>query len=426
MIPILSGISWSNLTGSADDDWIDRVSHLWSVCLLLLFAVLVSSGQYVGDPIHCWCPAEFTGTYVAYTKNYCWISNTYYVPMDTGIPRDIHKRQEKELSYYQWVPVILLFQAMLFKMPNVVWHLLNTKSGINMKKICQLTDSAQIGKPDDREQNVKNIARYIDRWLKDKRHYHRNFIVKVRQKFSNVVFFCFGQREGHFLTGFYLFTKLLYCVNCVGQFYLLDTFLAMDFGGYGFEVLKYLRESGEWKPSYRFPRVTLCDFEVRQLQNIQRFTVQCVLPINLFNEKIFAIVWFWLFLVSVLTFFNFGSWVFYILFKHNRQTFVRKYLRVADEIHTGFDKKLSRKFADEYLRDDGVFLLRIVGKNSSEIILCDLIKELWRTFKDIPFGDNRFLSNMDNLVPNGKEKLIPNGADQNGARIMKDRSETPI
>lgn len=118
--------------------------------------------------------------------------------------------------------------------------------------------------------------------------------------------------------------------------------------------------------------------------------------------------------------------MFYILFKHNRQTFVRKYLRVADEIHTGFDKKLSRKFADEYLRDDGVFLLRIVGKNSSEIILCDLIKELWRTFKDIPFGDNRFLSNMDNLVPNGKEKLIPNGADQNGARIMKDRSETPI
>ena len=60
-IPILGGITWSHLTGSTDDDWIDRVSHLWSVCLLLMFAVLVSSGQYVGDPIHCWCPAEFTG-----------------------------------------------------------------------------------------------------------------------------------------------------------------------------------------------------------------------------------------------------------------------------------------------------------------------------------------------------------------------------
>ena len=356
---------------------------------------------------------------MAYTKNYCWISNTYYVPMDSGIPRDIRERQDKELSYYQWVPIILLLQAFLFKMPNVIWHLLNTKSGINMKKICQLTDSAQIGKPDERDKNVKNIARYIDRWLKDKRHYHRNFVVKMRQKCSNVVFFCFGQREGHFLTGFYLFTKLLYCVNCVGQFYLLDAFLAMDFGGYGFEVLKVLTETGEWKPSYRFPRVTLCDFEVRQLQNIQRFTVQCVLPINLFNEKIFAVVWFWLFMVSVLTFFNFASWIFYLIFRHNRQMFVRKYLRIADEIHTGFDKKLSRKFADEYLRDDGVFLLRVVGKNSSDIILCDLIKELWHTFKAIPLGNNRILSNKDKIV-------MPNGIDQNGSVFNKNRPETPI
>lgn len=350
--------------------------------------------------------------------------------MDTGIPVDIKERQEKELSYYQWVPIILLFQAMLFKLPHVIWHLLNTKSGINLKKICQLTDSAQIGKPEEREENVKNIARYIDRWLKDKRYYHRNFVVKLRQKFSNIVFFCCGQQEGHFLTGFYLFTKLLYCVNCVGQFFLLDMFLSMDFGSYGFEVLKFFRETGEWKPSYRFPRVTLCDFEVRQMQNLQRFTVQCVLPINLFNEKIFAVVWFWLFLVSVLTFFNFGSWIFYIIFRHNRQTFVRKYLRVADEIQTGFDKKLSRKFADEYLRDDGVFLLRIVGKNSSEIILCDLIKELWRIFKDIPFSNNQILSEKDTLLQrqllNGKENPIPYGIDKNSPTIFRDKSETPI
>ena len=34
-----------------------------------------------------------------------------------------------------------------------------------------------------------------------------------------------------------------------------------------------------------------------------------------------------------------------------------------------------------YLRDDGVFLLRSVGNNSSEIILMDLIKVLWATFR---------------------------------------------
>lgn len=382
MISILGGISWKSLTGSTDDDWIDRASHLWTVCLLLLFAVVVSSGQYVGDPIHCWCPAEFTGTFVSYTKNYCWIANTYYIPMEAGIPKDIAERQKAELNYYQWVPLILTFMAFMFKAPNIIWHLLNTKSGINLSKVCDLTDNIQVGKPDEREKNVQQIARYIDRWLRENRNYHQNFFVRVRQKISNVFCFCFAKRDGCFLTGFYIFVKALYCVNIVGQFFLLDAFLGMDFGGYGFEVLSYFREHGEWRETPRFPRVTLCDFEVRQLENIQRFTVQCVLPINLFNEKIFVILWFWFFIIAILTFFNLMSWLFYLLFNHNRELFVRKYLRTANEIQNSFDKKLSRRFASDYLRDDGCFLLRMVGKNATEIIMSDLIKCLWDLFRN--------------------------------------------
>lgn len=395
MISILGGISWKSLTGSTDDDWIDRANHLWTVCLLLLFAVVVSSGQYVGDPIHCWCPAEFTGAFVSYTKNYCWISNTYYIPMESGIPTDIHTRQKAELNYYQWVPLILVFMAFLFKAPNIMWHLLHTKAGISLSRINELTDGVHIGKPEDREENLKHIARYIDRWLRQNRNYHLNIIVKMRQRISSVFIFCFGRRDGYFLTGFYLFVKVMYCINCVGQFYLLDSFMAMDFGGYGFEILKHFREHGEWKETTRFPRVTLCDFKIRQLENIQTFTVQCVLPINLFNEKIFAIVWFWIFFLSILTFYNLASWLFYLLFRHNKELFVRKYLRACNEIQSGFDKKLSRRFANDYLREDGCFLLRIVGKNSTDIILSDLMRLLWVLFKNKPFQSRRNMREYD-------------------------------
>lgn len=63
----------------------------------------------------------------------------------------------------------------------------------------------------------------------------------------------------------------MYVANVIGQFYLLNGFLGMDFNSFGYNVLEGLQESKNWRESPRFPRVTLCDFRIRQLQNIQRF-----------------------------------------------------------------------------------------------------------------------------------------------------------
>jgi hypothetical protein len=173
--------------------------------------------------------------------------------------------------------------------------------------------------------------------------------------------------------------------------------MSMDFSVYGFEVARSLLHTGEFKESYRFPRVTLCDFQIRQLHNIQNWTIQCVLPINLFNEKIFIFIWFWLCLLSALTLMNCFAWIYRIFFKHNRFTYVKKYLTIADELHTGFDKKLARKFGDEYLRDDGIFVLRVIGKNSSSVILTDLVQHLFKLFKDSPFLKKSMPDSLDDL-----------------------------
>lgn len=357
----------------------------------------MSSGQFVGDPIHCWTPANFIMAHVAYTKSTCWISNTYYVPMSDTIPMTVAIRESKQITYYQWVPLILLFMAFLFKVPNIAWRLLNGHSGLNMDKICTLSNATLFSSPEDRAKNILHIAKYMHHWIESQRDYHNNLLVRFRHRFSNVFCFCCGKRDGTFLTGYYLFIKLVYCVNVVGQFFILNAFMAMDYNLFGFEVVNFLfNNGGEWKESPRFPRVTLCDILIRQMRNVQRYTVQCVLPINLFNEKIFIFLWFWLFLVAVLTFFNLFAWIFYCVFQDNKARYVKKYLKITHELQTGLDKKLARKFVCDYLRDDGVFVLRVIGKNSSDMFLTDLVVNLWKLFKesyatykktDLPLGN---------------------------------------
>ena len=63
-----------------DDDIVDRLHHRYTVMFLIIFTVLISTTQYVGTPIHCWCPAYFTNNHQEFTNKICWITNTYLLP----------------------------------------------------------------------------------------------------------------------------------------------------------------------------------------------------------------------------------------------------------------------------------------------------------------------------------------------------------
>ena len=83
-----SVLSIRELKFHVDDDYVDRLSRQYTIIMTVCFAFLVSTKQFVGTPISCWCPAEFTVSQMEYANAICWVSNTYYLPIDDVIPDD--------------------------------------------------------------------------------------------------------------------------------------------------------------------------------------------------------------------------------------------------------------------------------------------------------------------------------------------------
>ncbi len=53
---ILSGRRQANC-----DDFVDRLNRKYTIYFLLFCVTIISSKQYVGEPISCFCPSHFTG-----------------------------------------------------------------------------------------------------------------------------------------------------------------------------------------------------------------------------------------------------------------------------------------------------------------------------------------------------------------------------
>ncbi|MFH4974212.1 hypothetical protein AB6A40_000921 [Gnathostoma spinigerum] len=154
---------------------------------------------------------------------------------------------------------------------------------------------------------------------------------------------------------------------------MLNSFLeTTDYPLFGGHVLYDLIMAREWKDSGKFPRVTLCDFEIRVLGNVHRHTVQCVLVINMFTEKIFIFLWLWLLMLSVCTGINLTLWFLSLLLSTWRHAFVSKFLECQSD--------QTYRFVHHFLRPDGVLLLHMIASHAGNAMCARLTESLWMRF----------------------------------------------
>ncbi|CAI4230066.1 unnamed protein product [Auanema sp. JU1783] len=353
-----------------EEDFIDRINFQYTPFLFLLSGALITTYTYMQKPITCWTPMEFAGGWIEYATSYCLIENTYYVPMDDPNMPDHYSREETKLQYYQWVNFVLVLLALGFFLPHVLWRSLNWWSGLQVRAIVKAC--SEIKDDDKRAASIKAITNHIKNTLYQNRH------IAVLSRFEK------NYTSNFWVTLVYFAMKAGSLLNILFQLVILHKFLGFDWAD--FFNLRFGFES-DWQDTGLFPRSTMCDFDIRNKGNVQRYSVQCVLNQNMFNEKIFLILFYWLVVLFTITVANTFLWAFQLM-RMNRIDYMRRMLKSA-----GVDEPLGPSFqdGDSKKRDhfetfinvtpDASLLFHLISSNAGDSVCCEVIKTLYEIKK---------------------------------------------
>ncbi|KRX76777.1 Innexin unc-9, partial [Trichinella sp. T6] len=366
------GSAINALKPTVDDDVVDRANYFYTPSLLLLFALIISTRQWIGQPIECWVPAEFKYAWEEYTENFCYIQDTYWLPLNDTIPGR-SERGHKHISYYQWVPFILGVQALFFGAPFALWRICNFRSGFNIETIVSVARESTLKESwDDENSQTSIIAAFLCEVLQLKRTFETYCRSSGRSSWLNGKLL----NSGSFLTFAYTLVKFLYVVNCSLQLLFMQIVLATGRQWMPNIFLRLLSGTG-WELTGVFPRVTMCDFEVRVLGNLNRYTVQCVLMINMVNEKIFLLVWCWTVALTCINSLHLVYWLYRNLVRRSRREYIKKLVNASySEPQPKWTGDVE-KFADHFLRADGILVIEKVAHHAGQVVASRLTRRLF-------------------------------------------------
>merc|ERR1719233_225696 len=247
---------------------------------------------------------------------YCYIQGTFSVPKhykdyhiqvgndvsQTGVgPYNPYKDYIQVKAYYQWVPFMLFLQGLMFYTPHILYKWAEDKK---VKNLLGSLNMFQLNK-ETRADEEGALAKYFVETM----GYHDFWSIKV------------------------ILAHSLYLLNVVGQVFFTDCFLGYEFSKYGVSAATLLEHEPETRrdPMSRvFPKVTKCTFhKYGPSGSIQRHDIQCVLPINILNEKIYVFLWFWFMILTCMTIIDLVHHIGLLSFRAVRYIILKRKLMTA-------------------------------------------------------------------------------------------------
>ncbi|CAG0923006.1 unnamed protein product [Notodromas monacha] len=283
------------------DSPVARLHHNFTVGLLLLCSLLVTTSDLIGKSIECIPGTKLVGQGVKAATQYCYMQHTFtvkkhFASCDFGSVCDrkvigldvphhgvgpvvLDSRDPDEVAYttyYIWVPFVLFFQAGLFYAPHWLWKM--WENGVT-----KTLTSGLMGKTATRDalaEKTAPVASYMARsW-----HTHEMYAYR------------------------YLLCEVLALVNVLGNLWFVNWFLGGAFMEYGSQVLQFSNMDPEERTDpmiMLFPRITKCTFlSVGPSGTFQKSDFLCILAANIINEKVYIFLWFWFLLLAIVTLVN--------------------------------------------------------------------------------------------------------------------------
>lgn len=246
--------------------------------------------------------------------------------------------------YYQYIPVMLFLQAILFYFPHYLWRV--WENGI-ISTICKQLHDHRFSPTEFIECN-HHIIDYLQN--------------------------CFTLNKT-LVYKYYLCHVLLF-INLIFQIIVLNTIFNNQFITYGLDVFHYLFIDHDIyglrgvqldiydinsPMDFVFPKITGCTIQTLSQAGKRPDTLQflCVLPLNILHDKFFLMLWFWFLMLGILT-------VIQIMFDAIYTTLpcVRSYL---------FKRRFGSCTSSSLPQ---LFLLDLIGSNSDRFAFGILLKKM--------------------------------------------------
>jgi len=370
-----------------EGDGVDRLhfGRTPMVCMFFSgFLVLIKYMQI--RPMLCWIPYEFTNdNWVEYATYFCYVSNTF-LPVGKDVFAydtidNIEKGNVVWLKYYQWVPLIFISVAIIFYLPRLLWQGVLEAEGINITAMVRSVNGFESAlNPANRDRQIGFLAKYMMAHFSTKKR--QSGSSGLKQLLGKICFF--SRSDASYVGRMYLLLKVLQVTVSVGILFILNVWLD-GFHFYGIDVLVSAFK-GTYNQTNAFPLVSVCEMDKRDLGDDKTYRFQCLLTMNLFNEKIFVLFWFYLVYVAIVTILNTFFWFLKVLQTSKREAYIRTLLKLSKSADIDFDnpehKTLFREFVQKFLKPDGVFTFRLINANTTTVVMHEITGKLWNLWKE--------------------------------------------